>query len=229
MGKPSGPDNREAEFASTVDRLLKKLPFADPYPSRQPKTSDNSGPSKRITGPIAGVARSVAGAPPPTTQERLGTWARVVLGGIVAAAMLQWPYAHDCDLRLGAYLMGVTVSLLAGGWGAVSSWNRRMAIAHVASIGIVMWGLGLGAAQVLPRTGYAKAEATWRCVDTAAAAATGSTGVLESAGGAGAADLVGVADSAGVADSVGVDSAGVATDSVGAAGVADSAGASAGS
>ena len=208
MAKPGTHDKANDELSSTVDRLLRKLPFADPHPGRASNNpAQQSGPSKRITGPIAGVARSALIAPPPTPQEQMGTWARVVLGGLVAAAMLQWPYAHDCGFRLGAYLLGVTISVVAGGWGAVMSWSRHMAVAHVASIGIVMWALGLGAAQVLPRTGYAKAEATWSCVDPAVSAdrARAVTAGADRANpsGVGAADPATETHSASAADSAG--------------------------
>ena len=37
-------------------------------------------------------------------------------------------------------------------------------MAHAVSQILLLWGLILGAGQVLPRVGYAKELATWRCV-----------------------------------------------------------------
>ena len=46
---------------------------------------------------------------------------------------------------------------------AISTWKRRMGLAHTVSLLVILWGLGLGAAVVLPRIGYAKVAATWFC------------------------------------------------------------------
>ncbi|NIM48480.1 MAG: hypothetical protein GTN62_02200 [Gemmatimonadales bacterium] len=38
-----------------------------------------------------------------------------------------------------------------------------MAFAQIVSLIVVYWGIVLAAEQILPRIGYAKAEASWRC------------------------------------------------------------------
>jgi len=56
-----------------------------------------------------------------------------------------------------------TTRQLAGVWSSMSSWKRRMGLAHLLSLGLVMWGLALAAGVVLPRIGYANQSAAWFC------------------------------------------------------------------
>lgn len=94
---------------------------------------------------------------------RLGTWARIAIGCLVAAAMTQWPYAHACGFKLGLYLAAVGMVIVAGAWGGSFAWRNRLVLAHIVSQGLLVWGFVLGAGQVLPRMGYAREQATWGC------------------------------------------------------------------
>ena len=142
-----------------VDRLLNKLPHADPHlqggspPSgKRPRLSDTP------TVPMGRVAGSGSGG-------QLSTWARVILGLLIGIGMTQWPYSHGCGLRLIFYLCGVLAVITAGLWSSVSSWRRRLGFAHILSQGLIIWGLVLAAREVLPRVGYAKVEGPWLCPD----------------------------------------------------------------
>src|SRR2546427_474233 len=143
----------EKEMAE-VDRLLKKLPYGEPTPSA------SSAPTVRKTPAVA-----PPGADPTAAGQWLGTWARVVLGLLIGIGMTQWPYTHGCGLRLIFYLIGVAAVIAAGTWSAISSWKRRFGVAHVLAQGLIIFGLVLAAREVLPRIGYAKAEAPWLCRD----------------------------------------------------------------
>jgi hypothetical protein len=79
--------------------------------------------------------------------------------------MTQWPYAHGCGWRFLFYFTGIAAVLTAGVWSSLSSWRRRLGIAHVLSLLLIIWGLVLGARAILPRIGYAKASAPWLCPD----------------------------------------------------------------
>jgi hypothetical protein len=79
--------------------------------------------------------------------------------------MMQWPYTHGCGVRLIGYLIGVCAVLAAGVWSSLSSWRRRLALAHLLSQALIIWGLVLAAREVLPRVGYAKTAAFWMCPD----------------------------------------------------------------
>ena len=150
-GQPSPKDRVAAE----VDRLLKKLPFADPTLKGDPPP-----PPRSPTGPRPSYPINVVKTPSATP---LGTWGRVALGLVIIAAMTQWPYASACGISLLAYLVGVGGVILTGAWSAMLSWKLRISVAHVVSLMIVFWGIVLAAEQILPRVGYAKAEAVWLC------------------------------------------------------------------
>lgn len=142
-----------------VDKLLAKLPAADPTLGRA-----GPGPAKPAGMPGAGAA-AIAGRPGerPSSREWVGTWARVGLGLLIGIGMTQWPYTHGCGFRLWFYLAGVATVLVAGVWSSISSWRRRLGVAHVLSQGLIVWGLILAAREILPRVGYAKDAATWFC------------------------------------------------------------------
>jgi hypothetical protein len=61
------------------------------------------------------------------------------------------------------YLGAVAVVAVAGLWGAVAAWRRRMPAAHTVALIMVGWALALAAAVILPRVGYARAAASWWC------------------------------------------------------------------
>jgi hypothetical protein len=142
----------EKEMAE-VDRLLKKLPYADPKPA------GGGDPTVRRPAVAGGAPMSLARR---SGREWIGTWARVTLGLLLGIGMTQWPYAHGCGLRLGFYLVGVLAVLAAGLWSSLSSWQRRLALAHILAQGLIIWGLVLAAREVLPRV-YAKTPAPWLC------------------------------------------------------------------
>ncbi len=92
---------------------------------------------------------------------------RLALATALGVGILFWPYATRCGAGLAGYLGAVAAVAIAGGWSAVWTWRHRTARAHVLSLLLVLWGLVLAAAEVLPRTGYAKPTAahpaTWSC------------------------------------------------------------------
>ena len=92
-----------------------------------------------------------------------GAALRLSLVIALAAALNFWPYAHDCGLGLFTFL-GVELVVLAGGlWTLVYTWRGRMPKAHAAAGLLILWGLALLSAEVLPRVGYARVQATWMC------------------------------------------------------------------
>jgi hypothetical protein len=136
-----------------VDRLLNQLPTHREEQAAG-AAAKRGAVSAAPAGPRAGQASS---------GQWLGTWARVGLGVLLGIAMTQWPYTHGCGVRLFIYLGGVLTVVVAGVWSSLSSWNRRLGLAHVFSQGLVIWGLILAAREILPRIHYAKEAATWFC------------------------------------------------------------------
>lgn len=134
-----------------VDKLLAKLPEADPTLGRGVPTIPVS------PRPVVG------GAPAPARGRAwVTTWMRVGLGLALGIGMLAWPYGHSCGLKLVFYLIGATTVTVAGVWGALSSWRRRLGWAHALSIVLIIWGLGLAGRQLLPRM-YGKQPIPFFC------------------------------------------------------------------
>jgi hypothetical protein len=128
--------------------------------------------------PVAGKPVPAAGgAPAPSSPARQGAaplpaargrtaltgWVRVLLGVAVAIGVAQWPYAHACGFPLYGYLAAAGGVVLAGLWGAVTSWRRRMTMAHVLSLVVTLWGGVLVGKALLDRSNYARHPATWAC------------------------------------------------------------------
>src|SRR5690606_15754569 len=65
-----------------------------------------------------------------------------------------------CGLGAVLYLGAAGMVVLTGLWGAVSSWRRHAAGAHVLSIGVIIAGLVLVAPEAAPRIGHANVDPT---------------------------------------------------------------------
>jgi VIT1/CCC1 family predicted Fe2+/Mn2+ transporter len=151
-GKDPANDNREA---AVVDQLIRKLrPFdrsssSSAFLSERP-SSGGARPLTRIR-PVRGPMRSGA------------VWSCVMLGVLLGAALPYWPYARACGWWLLLYMSAVGTVVIAGIWGARVSWRSRLAFPHIVAVCTIIWGLALLTHEVLPRVGYAKTRAAWRC------------------------------------------------------------------
>jgi len=151
---PKPPRGREPDpMDRVVDRLLAQLPglqgASDPAPTA----------SRSVSGEIRTVSSGLRFDEP----TPMGLWGRVALGLVLGVMMTAWPYFRDCGLPLFGYLAAVGTVVVAGGWIAVSAWKLRNGVAHILALIILFWGLVLTADELLPRTGYAAAAATWGC------------------------------------------------------------------
>jgi hypothetical protein len=163
MAKDPSPSKDPLDgMSAEVDRLLKQLPGADPMLRGSGPAPKPGVPRSLISGPM-GTNTAPSGPREATPQQKIGVWVRVGLGLVVGVLMTQWPYRHACGLSLYLYMAAVVAVTVAGVWGALSSWKLRMGVAHLLAVLVVAWGLVLGAAQVLPRVGYAARAATWQC------------------------------------------------------------------
>jgi hypothetical protein len=126
--------------------------------------------------PAPPVAKGAV-APPPAAQAKVAaqrestrTWPaflRLALAAALGVGILVWPYSKTCGLNLYGYLAAVAVVMAGGLWSSVWTWRHRTARAHVLSLLLVIWGLVLGAVEILPHAGYAQADAArplgWSC------------------------------------------------------------------
>lgn len=99
---------------------------------------------------------------------RFGASLRLLLVAALLGALWWWPYATSCGVGLDALLLAQTMVVVGGLWTAVFAFRHHLATSHTAALVLVLTGLVLLAAQVLPRLGYITVtgmDAThWRCV-----------------------------------------------------------------
>ena len=152
MPKPS-PDQPPDPMSGVVDRLLAQLPgLHGEAPVRR------SAPRQGSQTPTA-----IHYVDTDFHEDLLGPWARLLLGLALGTMIAWWPYPRNCGFPLLGYLGAVLTIILGGGWAAVSSWRYRAHLAHIISLILMLYGIMLGAAELLPRTGYAVDQATWGC------------------------------------------------------------------
>jgi hypothetical protein len=146
-------------MAGVVDRLLAQLPGLQgtPAPVR-------AAPMPRSPFAAATMATPVR-EPTISPREWLGAWGRVFLGLALGVMMAVWPYSRSCGLPLLGYLGAILIVMLSGLWAAAASWKYRVALAHVVALVVLLYGMTLTVAELLPRTGYAVDHASWECTE----------------------------------------------------------------
>jgi hypothetical protein len=129
---------------------------------REYDTHGASGKPGRIS------ANGLAATPLSPEELTNGAMLRIGLSLAVAVGIYFWPYARDCGSGLFWFLGAALVVIVGGLWSVQWTWRGRMARSHALSLLIVLWGLTVGALQVMPRTGYMAISASatttrWFC------------------------------------------------------------------
>jgi hypothetical protein len=155
----------DKQLASISDEQLleSKTAAAAPRPVQGGQGAPPVARQKASPAAAAGVAPVGAGS---ARGALFGVGLRLALAAALGVGMVFWPYRAACGLDLAGYLGAVGAVILAGGWTAVWTWRHRSPRAHVASLLLVGWGLALAAAEILPRSGYARpdpARSVWVC------------------------------------------------------------------
>jgi hypothetical protein len=134
-----------------IDKQLASIPDESLVPAKAPPPAPGRAPAE----------------PKATGTTSLGVYARLTLAVVLGVAILYWPYSARCGLGLFGYLASVGVLITGGVWSAVWTWRHRAAKGHVIALLLVLWGLALASADVLPRIGWAKSSiehpAKWMC------------------------------------------------------------------
>jgi hypothetical protein len=156
----TGPPRDWDKELAEIDKIIAKQPMGGPGAAGALPAPAASPRGARPTAPATG---SGAAAPARTGRTVLTTWIRVLLGVVVAASVTRWPYAHACGLALYGYLAAAGGVVLAGLWGAVTAWRRRMGLAHTLALLVAVWGGVLVGKAVLDRSDWAKQPAGWAC------------------------------------------------------------------
>ncbi len=120
--------------------------------------------------PTKGAKTPEAKAAAVKTQKStstLGVMLRLVLAVALGVGIWFWPYSARCGTGLFGYLAATGTVAVAGLWTSVWTWRHRSSKAHMLSLLLTLWGLGLAAREVLPRVGYAipteSHPAVWFC------------------------------------------------------------------
>ena len=107
---------------------------------------------------------------PVTATKNVGSWfawLQLIVAIGAATGLWFWPWETRCGLNAVGFTSATGAVTLLGLWSAVGSWKHRQAYAHILSFAVMIWGLVLGAREVLPRVGYAipseARPAGWRC------------------------------------------------------------------
>jgi len=148
-------------MARVVDRLLAQLPGLQSGPAY---SSASTIRSPAVVGG-SGSATVTRRLHEPTQSEIIGVWIRAFLGLSLGVMLSRWPYGTACGLPLLGYLSAVITVMLAGLWAATAAWRFRSGLAHTVALVLLWYGMTLGMAEVLPRSGYALDQASWLCED----------------------------------------------------------------
>jgi hypothetical protein len=144
-------DRNWEEELKKIDKQMERVSDEALFPSKQAAT-----PAARAQ--VADVQR---------TTTSFGVFARLSLTVALGVGMIFWPYAARCGIGLAGYLAAVSALVVSGVWSSVWTWRHRSARGHALSLLLVLWGLILGAIDVLPRAGYAiptdAHPARWTC------------------------------------------------------------------
>lgn len=146
-----------------IDKQIDSLPDdkLQPQPAAAPTRATPPG-----SPPAAGAP--APGTPAPRRETTaFGVFGRLLLAIALGVSILFWPYPARCGIGLFGYLAAVVTVFVAGVWSASWTWRHRTAPAHVLALLVALWGLVLGAVEVLPRVGYAVPNAVhpaeWVC------------------------------------------------------------------
>jgi hypothetical protein len=133
-----------------IDRMMSK-PGSPPPPA----AAKGAAPTRPSTVP---------GATLETRRHHLaGAWFLVLLALGLAVAIPFWPYGHSCGLGLGGYLAAVAALLIVSVSATSWTWRHRRGVGHGFALLALLASLVYTAAEVLPRIGYARTEASWIC------------------------------------------------------------------
>jgi hypothetical protein len=158
--------NWDAELAK-IDKQLASI--SDEQLLAKPANAPAQGAAPTRSAPARALPAGSAPAPAATISSGRSwiAWAKVTIAVAAAAGMMFWPWPARCGGPLMGFTAATGVVALLGVWSSIGTWRHRLGLAHVASLLVTVWGLALGAREVLPRVGYAipteTRAASWSC------------------------------------------------------------------
>ncbi len=180
--------NWEAELAK-IDKQLASVSDEQLLAESKAPATRGAQTAGALTAGKAPAPRAAAAAPAVVAAGTAGSWrgwVKVSIAIAAAAGLMFWPWPARCGSPLLGFTAATGAVALLGAWSAVGTWRHRLGLAHVASLLVVVWGLALGAREILPRIGYAVPTAerggVWSCEAVPSDPLTPSTGLPADAG-----------------------------------------------
>jgi uncharacterized membrane protein HdeD (DUF308 family) len=124
-----------------IDRQLESVSDEALFPT---KTGTGKGPNA--------AAVRAENVEKQRTTSTFGVFLRLLLSVALGVGIIFWPYDARCGFALAGYLAAVGVVTASGVWSAVWTWRHRSARGHTLSLLLVLWGVILGAMEVLQVT-----------------------------------------------------------------------------
>lgn len=153
----------DKQLASVSDEQL----LAQSAPQQAPPGAAPRGPLAPSAKSAAAPAGRAATASAVPSGRGWIAWAQLAVAIAAGVGLWFWPWATRCGLNAVGFTAATGGVTLLGLWSAVGSWRHRQSYAHVLSFAVMIWGLVLGAREVLPRMGYAiptyDRPAGWSC------------------------------------------------------------------
>lgn len=141
----------DKQLASVSDEELLAQSAQPAAPPRAPLAT--TAPKASAPAPVKAGKPAVASAVP--SGRTWVAWAQLTVAVAAGVGLWFWPWTTRCGLNAMTFTAATGGVTLLGLWSAVGSWRHRQAYAHVLSFAVMIWGLVLGAREVLPRMGYA--------------------------------------------------------------------------
>ena len=151
-----------------IDKQLASISDDELMKSAQSSTPAKSGAAPKAL-PAARSSSSAApiGVPNSAAAKPWMSWVKVLVAVGAAAGLMFWPWPARCGAPLLGFTAATGAVALLGLWSAVGTWRHRLGLAHIASLLVTVWGIALGAREILPRVGYAvpsvERPAQWSC------------------------------------------------------------------
>lgn len=139
----------DKQLASVSDEAL----LAESKAVAPTKTGTRTVAAPALAAPARSSASAAAPRAPAAGAWR--GWVKVAIAVGAAAGLMFWPWPAPCGGPLIGFTAATVAVALLGLWSAIGTWRHRLGLAHVASLLVVVWGLVLGARELLPRAGYA--------------------------------------------------------------------------
>ena len=150
-----------------IDKQLASVSVAQLLADRSAVPAGTAGKGAAPVGKGAPAAAAPAARAAAKEPGAWFSWLKVLLAVGAAASLMFWPWPARCGIPILGFTAATGGVALLGIWSAVGTWKHRLGLAHVASLAVTVWGLLLGAREVMPRIGYAiptlERPGQWSC------------------------------------------------------------------